>query len=311
MPNPSSYPNGFPFGVSLRNMPVMQTHPGQVFWVGNAHGGANGNKGTREKPFGDIDYAIGRCTANKGDIIFVLPGHSETITAASAIDLDVAGVSLIGLGSGSDMPTIEFNHANATVAVGAHNVTIKNIRFNSSITGVVVGVNIEADINYCTIEDCVFDVDAAATDEFNHSIRLVDGNTGCVIRRNTFHQGLGGAVAAIHLDADTAYTEILENYITGDYSTACIAGDTTLSTNLLIKGNILVQGIGGNIGTEPGIELLTGTTGIIADNYIVCNLATKAAAVVADTCFLFQNYYNEDVSGAATGGIIGTASADD
>jgi hypothetical protein len=82
-------------------------------------------------------------------------------------------------------------------------------------------------------------------------------------------------------------------------------------TNILIQGNKLIQGIGGNIGTEPGIELLTGTTGVIADNYIVCNLATLAASVVADTCFLFQNYYNEDVSGAATGGIIGAASAND
>lgn len=306
----SNFPNGFANGVTIRGVPLALTHPGSVFWV-DSSGGSNGHKGTFDRPFATIDYAVGRCTANNGDVIFVKPGHAETISGAAAIDLDVPGIAVIGLGSGDDMPEIEFDNTAATFTIGADNVSVKNIRFNATISAVVVGVNVEADVDYATIEDCVFNVDTTATDEFNHSIRLVDGNIGCVIQRNTIHMGLGGAVAAIHLDADTSYTEIRDNYITGDYSTACIAGDTTLSTNILIKGNILVQGVGGNIGTEPGIELLTGTTGVIADNYIVCNLATKAASIVADQCFLFQNFYNEDVSGAATGGLIGTASADD
>jgi hypothetical protein len=34
------------------------------------------------------------------------------------------------------------------------------------------------------------------------------------------------------------------------------------------------------------------------------------AAVVADACMLFRNYYNEDVN-PGTGTIMGTASADD
>lgn len=305
----SNYPNGFPGGVEIRGLPVLNTYAGNVFWV-HYGTGSDGNKGTRERPFKTIDYAISRCTANKGDIIIALPGHTETITAASAIDLDVAGISLVGLGTGTLMPQVVFNHANATVAVGADNVTIRGMRFTSSITAVVVGINIEADVDYTTIEDCLFDVDATGTDEFNHSIRLVDGNIGALIQRNVIHQGLGGAVAAIHMDADTSYTRILNNYITGDYSTACIVGDTTLSTNLLIQRNLLVQGIGGNIGTEPAVELLTGTTGIIADNYIVCNLSTMVASIVADTCFLFQNFYNEDVN-PGTGGLIGTASAND
>lgn len=305
----SNYPNGFPGGIELRGMPVLNTHPANVYWV-HSGTGSNGNKGTRERPFADIDYAVSRCSANKGDIIVCLPGHTETITAAAAIDLDVAGISLVGLGAGSLMPQIVFNHANASVAIGADNVTVKGMRFTSSITAVTVGVNIEANVDYAIIEGNLFDVDATGTDEFNHSIRMVDGNIGTLIKDNVIHQGLGGAVAAIHMDADTAYTRILGNYITGDYSTACIVGDTTLSTDVLIKGNLLIQGIGGNIGTEPGIELLTGTTGVIADNYIVCNLATMAASIVADTCFLFQNYYNEDVN-PGTGGLIGTASAND
>ena len=61
--------------------------------------------------------------------------------------------------------------------------------------------------------------------------------------------------------------------------------------------------------TEPGIELLTGTTGIIANNYIATNLATIAASIVADGCWLFENYYSEVAP--ETGALIGTASAND
>jgi hypothetical protein len=314
----SNYPNGFAHGVTIRGIPLTAAHPGKVFWVNNSSvlaeggiGGSNGNPGTYQKPFSTIDYAIGRCTAGRGDIIMVMPGHVETITAADAILLDVAGVCVIGLGVGSLMPRIDFNNTAATVGVSADNVSIVGIHFRALISAVVVGVNVKADADGVTIENCLFSAETAGTDEFNHSIRFVDGNSRCAVKNCVIDMGIAGAVAGIHLDADTAFMRIEDNVIRGDYSTANIVGDTTLSTNILIKNNLLENGIGGDLGTEPGIELLTGTTGTIADNYIVCNLATKAASIVADTCLLFNNYYNEDISGAATGGIIGTASADD
>lgn len=258
--------------------------------------------------FSTIDAAIGQCTANAGDVILVAPGHSETITGTD-ITVDVAGVSVIGMGEGSLMPRIHHNHANAEISIAADNVTWQGIRHSADVTGVLIGIEIEDGVDHTTIRGCVFDTVADTTDEFIAAIHLVNDNTRTVIEGNICHQGLAGALAFVHMDADTAYTIIRGNYVTGDYSTACIVGDTTLSTNILIEDNLLVQGIGGNIGTEPGIELLTGTTGIIRRNDIVCNLATKAASIVADQCFYFENYYNEDVTG--TGGLIGTASADD
>lgn len=314
----SSYPNGFSDGLVLKEVPVELGHSGKVFYVNNSSvlapggiSGSDGNPGSFKKPFSTLEYAISKCVANRGDIIYVMPGHVETISAADAIDFDVAGISVIGLGKGSKMPRLDYTNAAGEVAIGADNILLQNLNFHANVTDVLIGVDIEDGVDYAVIKDCLFDVEAEATDEFAICIRLTNDNTRCKIINNVFNMGLGGAVSAIKLDADTAYTLIKGNAILGDYSTACINGDTTLSTNVLIEDNLLVQGIGGNIGTEPGIELLTGTTGIIRRNDIVCNLATKAASVVADTCFLFENYYNEDVSGGATGGIIGTASADD
>lgn len=314
----SNYPNGFKDGLIIRGMPVQLTHPGKVFFVNNSGvlpdggiGGSDGNEGSYLKPFSTIDYAIGRCKAGRGDIIMVMPGHAETITADSAIDLDVSGVALIGLGSGDLRPRIDFNNTAATVAVGANSVSIVNMHFRALISAVVDGLVVEDGVDELLVKNCLFSAETAGTDEFNDSISFVNDNTRCTIEDCIIDMGIAGAVSGIHLDADTAFTTIRNCIIRGDYSTGNIIGDTTLSTNLLIEDCLLENGIGGNLGTEPAIELLTGTTGTIRRNDIVCNLATKAASIVADTCLLFENYYNEDISSAATGGIIGAASADD
>ena len=254
----SNYPKGFADGLNVRGLPVFNSYAGNVFWV-DSGAGSNGNKGTFDRPFADLDYAVGRCTANNGDLIILKPGHAETLSAADAIDLDVAGVTVLGMGTGSDRPTFTMDNAAGEITFGADNVTLQNVVVNASVTAVLKAINIEADVNYAAILDCEFGVDASGTDEFNHTISMADGNTGTRIEGNTIDMGLGGAVAAIIMVADTAKTTINNNVIRGDYSTACILGDTTLSTNVLIEGNLLVNGVGGDINSEPGIELLSHT----------------------------------------------------
>ena len=119
----SNYPEGFPEGVLIRGVPINNFHKGEIFYVDGSSvlganqgsGGANTGKGTYKQPFATIDYAIGRCTADRGDIIVVMPGHTEDITAAGGIDIDVDGVSIIGVGRGDVQPRIDFNNAAASV----------------------------------------------------------------------------------------------------------------------------------------------------------------------------------------------------
>ena len=303
----SHYPNGFANGVEIRGFPILSTYSGSVFWV-DSNNGSDGNKGTRERPFATINYAVGKCTANKGDIIMVMPGHAETLTGQDIV-VDVAGVSVIGMGRGEDQPQLSHNHTTAEVSIAASSVLWQNIRHTADVTGVVVGITVEAGAIGCQIRDCRFDVVAAATDEFVLGIDVAVGANDTVISGCQMDNDLGGAVAGISITGASDNIQIVDNYIIGDYSTANVQGITTLSTNVLIKGNTLINGEGGAQGTEPGIQLLTGSTGTVADNYIACDLATKAAAIVADACVMFENYYTEVAT--ETGGLIGAVSADD
>ena len=148
----SNYPGGFANGVIIRGMPLHIVHPGHVFWVYNGtamltgqRGGSNGNDGSFNAPFATVDYAISRCTASRGDIVMVKPGHSETFSAADGFDIDIAGVAVIGLGSGSLRPKFILDTAaTADVNISAANCTLYNVVFEAGFADIVRGVQVTA-----------------------------------------------------------------------------------------------------------------------------------------------------------------------
>ena len=52
--------------------------PGDVYYVDSTHASASDGAGfgrNPDSPFATLDYAVGQCTASKGDLIVVMPGH--------------------------------------------------------------------------------------------------------------------------------------------------------------------------------------------------------------------------------------------
>lgn len=134
----TNYPQGFANGLSVRGMPLLQMQPGQVFFVGNGvvlnpnqKAGSNGNRGTFLDPFATLEYAVNTaCQSSRGDIVFVLPGHRETIADAATFTLNCASVAVIGLGAGNLRPTLTFTTATtANIPVRSANCSIQNVIF--------------------------------------------------------------------------------------------------------------------------------------------------------------------------------------
>ena len=153
----SNYDNGFADGVTIRGIPLLQTNPGQVFYVNNSSviakggiGGSDSNKGTYQQPFSTLDYAVGRCTADRGDVIALMPGHAETISDATSLALDVAGIAIVGLGVGSKTVAITLDTATtATIAVSAANIAIKNVVFKANFADIVALFTLTASSFHC------------------------------------------------------------------------------------------------------------------------------------------------------------------
>jgi hypothetical protein len=156
----SNYPNGFTAGLTIRGLPINVTNPGQVFYVNSTTviadggvGGSNGNPGTYQKPFATIAYAVTRCKANRGDVVMVMPGHTESVTAAGTIAVANGGVSIIGLGTGNKRPLITLSTVTtASITVSADNVTFKNIIFTANFADIVKVFTVTA--KEFLIEDC-------------------------------------------------------------------------------------------------------------------------------------------------------------
>lgn len=94
------------------------------FYVGNANIPVGG-----VRPYSTIAQALAKCQPYRGDVIYVLPGHSENCATAGAININVNGVHIKGLGKpfGRKMPQILLTAAAGSVYVSAPNVTIEGI----------------------------------------------------------------------------------------------------------------------------------------------------------------------------------------
>ncbi len=164
----NNFQSGFGDGITVRGIPLSQAYPGEVFWVNNssvlgrgAVGGTDNAPGTFIRPFATIDYAIGRTLPNRGDVIVVMPGHAENVTAADGIDVDVAGIAIVGLGSGTLRPQLSLTAAAGAVKIDAANTALIGFDIIATFADVTNGLNVEASGLGTSIENCNFTESAA------------------------------------------------------------------------------------------------------------------------------------------------------
>ena len=228
----SNFPGGFANGVTVRGMSVLNTYGGNVFWVDSGTG-SNGNKGTFDRPFGTIDYTVGRCTADNGDTVMVKAGHVETVSAVAGLALDVAGVTFIGLGNGANRPQINFTtDADADMDVDAANCAMINFLFTGGIDVLTGPIDINA-ADFSLIDCETRDVTGQATDFI-----VTDANADRLLIDGWKHRGASAA------GADTAITIVggdditIRNFwIDGNFAVACIENVGTAAVNLTVASD--------------------------------------------------------------------------
>lgn len=133
----TNVPQGFANGLMVRGLPILQSQPGRVFWLGNGTAlepgevaGSDNNRGTFYRPFATLAGAMSMCTGGNGDIIIAKPGHAETFSTATALNLAQSDVAIVGMGSGTTRPSFTLDTLNtATIAVTANNLSIQNCQF--------------------------------------------------------------------------------------------------------------------------------------------------------------------------------------
>jgi hypothetical protein len=294
----SNYPNGFVNGLTVRDMPVTLAHPGKAFWVYNGtallpgqRGGSNGNKGTFDSPFATIDYAIGQCVANRGDVIFVKPGHVEAVTSTS-IACDVAGVSIIGLGIGAMKPTLTFGATDSRINVTAANCTWQNFRWTAGVADIVTAVLHATAAQNTRYLDIEFTASAAFNFINGYTLGAANISDGCRWERNYLRTADTGQLALCVTAAAHDDLKFYDNYVV--HAAAAAGLLTAGAVNLLgldVRGNFVQTGQ-----TDGAVGVLVITTSTASSGSIVGNdmktadAAANVAIPIASKVYAARNY---------------------
>lgn len=282
--------------LAVNGVPVMgggggiPATTGSVFFVHSGTGNSGFAGVSASHPKATISQAIALCTADKGDIILVMPGHAETIAVAGGITANVAGISIIGLGNGTNRPTLTFSAVGSTFAISAANVLVSNIRVTSSVDEMVKMFHITA--AYVTLDRVDhFETASAQTIQFLLTTNAAD----FLVVRNCYHHQVNAAAAAqswiqlVGIDGGVIEDCIFRLTLSNNAASFTIHGSTAC-LGTVVRRNSIVQ-LGGTTQVSA-ILFVDSSTGVhVHDNRVACGSTALAGGVdVGNAGYGNENY---------------------
>lgn len=261
---------------------------------------AGGAGDSPDNPVASLTYALTLCTAGAGDIIYLMPGHAETIgvTGAAAMTLNVAGVKIIGLGGRTTRPAFLIDgFADTYVSITGADTYIENVTFKAGHADIAVAVAVGADgveFHNCsweentTNEDFVICIDDGGA---NVSDRMV-------VEDCEFIQPATSGTHAISFGAAQDRCIIRNNVFLGFWETTAIGGAGVV-TNIIVEGNLIQNR---DTDADQCILFPDNSTGIVSDNRVHGAVAGNATTNIScgTKMGLFENY-SVDAAGDVQG----------
>jgi hypothetical protein len=216
----------------------------------------------------NIDTALGYCRSNRGDVVMVLPGHTQNITADAFASLGTkTGVSVIGMGYGTNRPTLTWTAAGSTLLMDAAGFSLKNFNFNlagahAAGTALTVAAPITVSAASCEISDCFmfwgFDADQIVTVGVT-----VTGADYFKFNRNTAYAATAAVPTTTFLQiVDSDFMQMHETKIQGPGSTTTLGPVqfvTTASLAIDFRRSIIQNQLAASVHAITGMAGLTGT----------------------------------------------------
>lgn len=305
----TNYPNGIAsFGMPVLPALSPQVRTGAVFFVCNATNanGSDGNSGTSpSQPLATVQGAINACTANRGDTIYVMAGHAETVTATS-IAHNKAGISIIGTGNGTNRPTFTFGAAAATITVSAANGLWSNCRFIANFVDVASAFTLTT-AKETAITDSDF-LDNSLILDFLCCVTTgatANDADGLAFNRNYVYSLPTTDGAVISVLGDNLRVQACDNVV--DKAATNNAGHFITLSSKIVGGIRLLRNILTVVGSSGATVGIFGTgsgstsSGIIADNYVWSLDTTGGLLFTASTGIRFiQNFLSGAVDKSGT-----------
>lgn len=245
--------------------------------------------------FPTISAAAAKCVADRGDSILVASNHDETVTTAGGITLSVNGVSLIGLGNGTDRPTITFTTAvAASLNISGAEVVIKNVQFTCGIDAQTAMVNVTG--TDASFLNCEFDTNTGTVGAILGILTGATSDRLSVVNCRFLGPATNtGTTTTAQIQYESAVDLVIQGcYFTGKMTQSILNVTGTVLRGLIDNNRFVVA-----TGTKA-ISVAAASTPFITNNRI--NVPSGTAPIIAAAGFVAGNIYS-----AAAGVTAGTA----
>lgn len=291
MPKTALFVRETPGGIY--NIEDQATTTGNRYFVCSTTGSDAAGWGlSPDKPTATIDYAIGLCTANQGDLIFVMPGHTESL--ATLITADVAGITIKGLGNGNDRPKVTVNAVIDGISITADNVTLENLVFPDPTAAAASMINVAA--AKAKVKGCRFELGADTVD----AVTITAAGEEPTFEDNVVIVQANGPDSWLKFEGVIDKPVIVRNIIIGSDGTDAFDDgmfdfNNQAVTNLVMRDNVFGDGNqavtvfanGGNVVGEAigpnsyaALAVAADTTGVTLASF--ANDSITAAAIAAN-----------------------------
>ena len=198
--------------------------------------------------------------------------------------MDVAGVTVMGLGYGRSRPTIDYDHADGSIEMDAANCRLSNIILNASVTAVVVGINVDANGIMLDNLETIWE---ATGDDFKIIVD-VDAVDYCTIVDCKFFGELAVAGGVTSIRVDDSHNFVFQRNMMVGNSAIMFTMMGALSQCCVVTDNIMYNA---DTTDDSAWELAVASTGIFANNRTASLYATGVAnSVDPGSMLCVENY---------------------
>lgn len=280
--------------VSAKSVFVMD---GSQSWYGDLQFEFPVDSEGSARIFNTIAAAVASCVSGRGDVVYVMPNHTEAIGSSTALNVNVAGVRVVGLGTGNNRPTLTIGTATtALITLSAANTSLENLIIDGTGFDAVAKM-ISVTAAGVLIQGNKF-ITGGATNQATLGILTTAAANDLHVLDNEFYATSdAGTTSVIRLVGGTNI-HIERNYFIGGYSSGvgAIENITTDCVNLVVKDNVI------NNLTASCTKAMTFTsasTGQISRNLMQI-LSGTAPITGAAMSWVGGNYYAAAIATAGT-----------
>jgi len=269
-------------------------------------------------PFATLEYCItNACVAGRGDVIYVVPGTTIDLTAAAGLDLDIAGITIIGLGNNDNRPSITCSGTddNTDMDIDAAGITIENFLFDMTGNDSVAAF-IDVNAADFTLRKCRILL-ADSGGQVDIGIDVGTGAHRCLIEDCEFFGDTADSVAVTVAAVVTEFTmRRCKVDMVGATGVGCVEF-TAAATNVLFEDCFFANRVGSATATvDCNANAVTGA--MVRCNHVLGTIAAAGSGILpvvstgqAAYIASIENYVvNDQDSGGAgeAGALVGTAS---